>query len=95
MNAGFLAATIALAALAASANASEPAPLHWDCARSGAPSLRETAATFGYDNYGKVVAARDALHRQLRAICARGTREVVVAPAERTDGSANRRVAGR
>lgn len=93
MNVGFLAFTIAFAPLATSANASEPVPLHWDCTRSGTPSLHETAATFGYDNYSKVVAARDALHRQLRAICARGTRAVVVAPSQGKDAAADRRVA--
>lgn len=67
---------------AAQAHAAEPSPLHWDCTRNGAPSLRETAATYGYDNYTRVVPARDALHWQIRRACARGVdRIVVVEPA--------------
>lgn len=68
----------AFAASASAADMTEPHPLHWDCSRSGAPSLHETAVTYGYDNYVRVVPARDALRRQIRLACARGVPRVVV-----------------
>lgn len=95
MNVRFHIAAALVLATAANANAAEPTPLHWDCSRTGTPTLHETAATYGYDNYTRVPAARDALYRQVRQACARGTdRIVVVAPAPRAD-LADRRVARR
>ncbi|NCT68887.1 MAG: hypothetical protein GXC76_14775 [Rhodanobacteraceae bacterium] len=96
MNARLFLVPLALAAATASADASEPAPLQWDCARSGSPTLRETAKAFGHDNYSKVVGEREALHRQLRAICARGAQRVVVVPStDRENAPEYRRIAGR
>lgn len=78
---------------AAQAHAAEPSPLRWDCTRDGAPSLRETAATYGLDNYTRVVPARDALYRQIRRACTRGVDRVVVV--EPTATAAQSRVASR
>lgn len=66
------------AARAGHAGAAESVPLHWDCTRAGTPSLRETAATYGYDNYARAVPLREALYRQIRRACAQGAQRVVV-----------------
>jgi hypothetical protein len=63
---------------ASDANAAKPVSLRWDCARAGAPSLRQSAAIYGYDTYNLVVPARNALYREIRHACKQGIGRVVV-----------------
>ncbi|HET7844705.1 MAG TPA: hypothetical protein VFL14_11180 [Xanthomonadales bacterium] len=72
-----LALVASLSSFAASAT-SEPGSLRWECARQGAPSHREIATAFGYDNYQYMREAQPRLYRELRRECTRSGADAVL-----------------
>jgi hypothetical protein len=73
MNARQIALALALTLssfAAAAAPTAETGLLRWDCTRNGAPSHREIATAFGYENYQYMREVQPRLYRDLRRECA-------------------------
>lgn len=59
--------------------AADSAPgMRWDCSRSGAPSHREIATAFDFDNYALARSVQPRLYTELRRGCNRGASAVLL-----------------
>ena len=74
--------TLTIAALLSASTATlaaDQAPgLRWDCTRTGAPSHREIATAFEFDNYAFARSLQPRLYTEVRRGCARGAKALLL-----------------
>jgi len=74
--------TLTIAALMSASTlslAADPAAgMRWDCTRTGAPSHREIATAFNFDNYAMARNLQPRLYTELRRGCKRGAAAVLL-----------------